>query len=144
MMNVKNYVIREMKENDILDVRRLWSKTGFELTYSDEPEELKRMLKHNPGLCLVAIKKRTIIGVVLGGFDGRRGWVHHLAIDPIFQKKGVGTKLMTELTKRFNEKKVVKIKLEYFREKTEVDNFYKKLGWEKRDELVTMSLTLEK
>ena len=136
--------IRDMTINDYENVIALWKKAGIHLGYSDTKPEIKRMLDHNPGLCLVLINKQTnkIIGAVLGGFDGRRGWVHHLAVDPEYQKQGLGKMIMDELTKRFKEKKVVKLKLEVLRENSGVITFYKKLGWDLRDEIITMSLTL--
>ena len=103
-----------MKQEDLDEVRCLWVETGFKLSYSDSISELNRMLKNNPGLCLVfeQLNNKKIIGAVLGGFDGRRGWVHHLAISISHQRKGYGRKMMIELTRRFSERGVAKIKLE--------------------------------
>ncbi|MFW9994396.1 MAG: GNAT family N-acetyltransferase [Candidatus Odinarchaeota archaeon] len=138
------FSIRTMEVRDITAVRRLWEKAGFELTKSDEPDELRRMLDHNPGLCLVAAENRSeiIVGAVLGGFDGRRGWVHHLAVDPAFRRRKIGTLLMNELTRRFKEKKVVKIKLEIVNGNEQVIEFYSQIGWNLRKELLTMSMGL--
>ena len=135
--------IREMTEKDLPIVRELWKEAGIELTLSDTIPELKRMLDHNPGLCLVAVdQKNDIISAVLGGFDGRRGWVHHLAVRPSYQKKGIGKWMMEKLTECFRQKQVVKIKLEVLKTNINVVNFYKRLNWDFRDDLVTMSLTL--
>ncbi len=140
------FKIREMTLQDYKNVISVWKKAGIHLSYSDTKPEFKRMLEHNPGLCLVLedAEKRQIIGAVLGGFDGRRGWIHHLAIDPNYQRQGFGKMLMDELTRRFKDKKIVKIKLEIVRDNAEVIEFYKKLGWELREEIITMSLTLFK
>ncbi len=141
----KEYRIREMNINDHTAVVELWKKTGLSLGLSDTKAEVRRMIEHNPGLCLVLEhlpSNGTIIGAVLGGFDGRRGWVHHLAIDPAFQGKGLGKKMMDELTKRFEARNVVKIKLEVLQNNKDVIAFYQRLGWDLRPELITMSLTL--
>ncbi len=137
--------IREMTINDYEDVIRLWHRAGLSLGLSDTKPEIKRMLDHNPELCLVmetTTEKKRIIGAVLGGFDGRRGWVHHLAIDPDFQGRGLGRKMMDELINRFKKMKVVKVKLEVHESNVGVIEFYQSLGWDLRTELITMSLTL--
>ena len=105
------------------------------------------MLQHNPNLCLVlelSNDEKKIIGAVLGGFDGRRGWIHHLAINPLYQNKGIGTIIMNELTKRFDNMGVAKLKLEILEKNKKVIEFYKKIGWDLRNDLKTMSLTLKR
>ena len=158
MNDSMNIRIRDMQVQDIPKVRNLWQSVNIELTYSDKYEELERMIKHNPSLCLVLIKQgkdkksrkekeekeeEDIIGAVLGGFDGRRGWIHHLAVNPIYQRKNYGNIIMHELLQRFKDMGVVKLKLEVFRSNSGVINFYKKLGWDHRTDLTTMSFTLK-
>lgn len=134
--------IRQMNVEDIPIIRKLWLNVGFELSYSDKPEEVKRMIQHNPDLCLVMMKNGQIVASLLGGFDGRRGWIHHLAVRPEFQKKKYGTILMHDITRRFKEMKVGKIKVEILETNINVIKFYKSLGWTLRKDLSTMSLTL--
>ncbi|MHA2364681.1 MAG: GNAT family N-acetyltransferase [Candidatus Hodarchaeales archaeon] len=132
-----------MATEDIPEVRNLWLKVGFVLSFSDTIPEVKRMLSHNPDLCLVGyLKDNKIIAAVLGGFDGRRGWVHHLAVHPDMRRLGYGKKIMSELTNRFKKMKIAKIKLEILDVDIDVLHFYKKIGWDVRPELTTMSLTL--
>jgi ribosomal protein S18 acetylase RimI-like enzyme len=138
--------IREMTDTDLSKVQLLWKEVGFNLSFSDTIPELKKMLKHNPNLCLVlelSNGERKIIGAVLGGFDGRRGWIHHLAINPLYQNKGIGMKIMNELTQRFENMGIAKLKLEILVINEKVIEFYKKLGWDLRKDLTTMSLTLK-
>ncbi|MEJ2296249.1 MAG: GNAT family N-acetyltransferase [Candidatus Lokiarchaeota archaeon] len=75
----------------------------------------------------------------MGGYDGRRGYVHHLAVDPDFQHQGYGRELMDELISRFKVMRVHKIHLFIEKYNLPVVEFYKKLGWEVRDDLVMMS-----
>ncbi|MHA1168016.1 MAG: GNAT family N-acetyltransferase [Candidatus Hodarchaeales archaeon] len=142
MDRISGYRIRKMEAGDFTEIRDLWEKCGIKLAKSDEPAELKRMLDHNPGLCFVTIRESdgTIVGAVLGGFDGRRGWVHHLAVDPQEQRKKLGSLMMAELTNQFKRMKVVRIKLEIYKDNLELIEFYKKLGWNPREQLFTMSL----
>ena len=140
------FLIREMEERDIPKVQDLWRAVNIELTYSDKYEELAKMIKHNPGLCLVLedTLKNEILGAVLGGFDGRRGWIHHLAIHPSIQGKKYGSLMMDKLIIIFQERNTVKLKLEVLNSNKGIIDFYKKLGWDHRTDLSTMSLTLKK
>ena len=79
------------------DVVDIWKKTGISITSSDTKDQLNVMLDRNPDLCLIAKVDEKVIGIVMGGFDGRRGYVHHLAIHPEYQKKGYGKMLIDEL-----------------------------------------------
>jgi len=139
------FVIRKMEEKDLPNVKDLWRAVNIELTYSDKHEELVKMIKYNPGLCLVLkdTLNQDILGAVLGGFDGRRGWIHHLAIHPSIQGKKYGSLMMDELLQRFKKRNVVKLKIEIFKSNKKVIDFYKKLGWDHRTDLSTMSLTLK-
>ena len=136
--------IREMLVDDISAVHYLWRAVGFEFSASDEPEEIERMIKRNPNTCLILEAKDVMVGSVLGGFDGRRGWVHHLSIHPEYQHKGFGRKLMEELTDRFKKMGIKKIKLEILDHNPDLIGFYESIGWKNRTELATMSMTLGK
>ncbi len=132
--------IREMIIQDYEAVCQLWESTKtIELTKSDELIEIKRMLERNPNTCLVGEEGGRIIGVVLGGFDGRRGFVHHLAIHPEIQRKGYGIRLVHELERRFIEMGVVKVHLFVNTNNLQAVGFYEKVGYKLRDDFVTMS-----
>lgn len=120
-------------------VVELWKKAGIEVGSSDTKEEIAGVLNRNPDLFLIGKEDGKIVAVVIGAFDGRRGYVHHLAVDLDYQKRGYGKIIMDELIERFRKKKVHKIHL--FIEKTnpEVVDFYSNLGWNVRDDLIMMS-----
>jgi len=126
------------------DVVNIWKKTGISVTSSDTKKELNVMFNRNPDLCLIARINEIIIGVVMGGFDGRRGYVHHLSIDPEYQRKGYGKLLMDELIERFQKKRVHKVHLFIEKHNKDVIAFYRKLGWEIRNDLVMMSFIPDK
>jgi ribosomal protein S18 acetylase RimI-like enzyme len=133
-MKIENFMLENYK-----DVLSLWKKTEITITSSDSEKEVERMWRQNPDLFLIGKVDEHVIGVVMGGFDGRRGYVHHLAVDPNYQKKGYGKKLMNELMARFDQKRVHKVHLFIEKRNNEVINFYRKLGWEIRDDLIMMS-----
>ncbi|MFX0031532.1 MAG: GNAT family N-acetyltransferase [Candidatus Hodarchaeota archaeon] len=138
-MEIEKFTI-ENYENIV----QLWKKVDLSITSSDSKEEIERMIKKNPNLSLISKIGGKIVGVVMGGFDGRRGYVHHLAIDPKYQKKGFGRKLMDELMERFRQKKVHKVHLFIEKRNKDVITFYQKLGWEMRNDLVMMSFVPDK
>lgn len=133
-MKIEKFTI-ENYENIV----QLWKKTDLTITSSDSREQVERMLKLNPEFFLISKIDEKVIGVVMGGFDGRRGYVHHLAIDPKYQKKGFGRLLIDELMKKFREKKIHKVHLFIEKRNKDVISFYQKLGWVMRNDLVMMS-----
>lgn len=134
--------IRTMAEKDFDAVRTIWAKSGIELSASDEHKELLKMITRNPQYCFVLEHDNSLIGAVLGGFDGRRGWIHHLAVLPEYQKKGFGKMLLNEVITAFENDKIVKIKLEVLESNKRVLDFYEQQGWDLRPEITTMSMNL--
>jgi ribosomal protein S18 acetylase RimI-like enzyme len=138
-MEVENFNIEYY--NEVID---LWKKTGISVGSSDKVEEIKIMLNKNPSLFLIGKINDNVIAVVMGGFDGRRGYVHHLAVDPNYQKKGYGKILMDRLMEKFRQMGVHKLHLFIEKYNKEIINFYLKLGWQIRDDLIMMSIVPNK
>lgn len=134
--------IREMTIKDYDQVHKLWENTGIVMKRSDRKEEIDRMIKRNPYTCLVGLKDSEIISVVMGGFDGRRGYVHHLAVKPSYQNNGYGRQMMDELVNRFRELKVIKIHLFVEENNKKVKEFYDNIGFKKRTDLSDFSKKL--
>jgi len=84
-MKIENYTMKLYDK-----VIELWRKAGISVSSSDTKEELEKMHQRNPQLFLLGVLKEKIMGVVMGGYDGRRRYIHHLAIDPKYQEKGYG------------------------------------------------------
>ncbi len=125
------------------DVYKLWKNSGLSLGSSDTKDQVERLREMNPDLFLVGIKENEIIAVVVGAFDGRRGYVHHLAVDSHHRRKGYGRKMMEELHKLFSEKNIIKVHLFVEVEDEGGIEFYKKIGWHVRDDLEMMSFVPE-
>ena len=117
----------------------LWIKSGISVGSTDTREELERMLQRNPNIFLIGKINNSVIGVVMGGFDGRRGYVHHLTIDPDYQRRGYGKIIMADLIEKFRKIGVHKIHLFIEKYNKDVVEFYRNLGWEIRDDLIMMS-----
>lgn len=126
------------------EVVQLWSGAGISVGSSDSKEEVEKMLECNPDLFLIGKINNEICAVVMGGFDGRRGYVHHLAVDSVYQKRGYGKIMMDELNKEFLRLGVHKVHLFVEKRSREVVNFYNNLGWEIREDLIMMSYIPDK
>ncbi|MGD9932764.1 MAG: tRNA (guanosine(37)-N1)-methyltransferase TrmD [Dehalococcoidia bacterium] len=116
---------------DLDAVLALWRRAGpgVKLGPSDEPAEIARKLTRDPDLFLVAASGRRIAGAVLGGWDGRRGHVYHLAVDAPFRSRKIATALMGELETRLRLKGCSRMNLVIRQEAASVVPFYERLGW---------------
>ena len=132
-------IIKQFTMEMYQDVYQLWEKTKLTLGKSDTEKEVQRALDYSKDLFIVGIIQEKIVAVVLGAFDGRRGYVHHLAVDPEYQRNGLGKQMMEELHRKFKEKGIVKVHLFIEVDNEGVIEFYKKLGWHIRDDLEMMS-----
>ncbi len=128
-------LIREFKLDDYDTVYALWenSKPGVGIGRSDTREEIAKKLQRDPDLFIVAVDEGRIIGTVIGGYDGRRGIIYHLAVDQTYRGNGIGKLLMAEIEKRLAAKGCLKSYLLVTRENTDVIEFYNRLGWETMD-----------
>jgi ribosomal protein S18 acetylase RimI-like enzyme len=128
--------------NDYDAIVDLWHRVGFKLSQADERESIARFLDRNPGLCLVMRENKRIVATILGGDDGRRGYIHHLAVDPKYQKRGLGRQLFQELIQRFRARGLTKVHGFILQTNRQVVDFYKKFGATLRDDIIMMSLDL--
>lgn len=134
--------IRNMKIEDYYEVYKLWQKCCISLGKSDSKEEIQKFIFMNPETSMVGTIDNKIIGCVLGGYDGRRGLIHHLAVHPDYQGNDYGTILMECLENKFKEKGVVKMSFWVQNSNIGVVDFYEKLGYELRKDIVTISKVL--
>ena len=131
-------LIREFRfPEDYPAIFKLWSEagSGIHLRKSDEPDEIAKKLKRDADLFLLAEIEGQIVGSVLGGFDGRRGMVYHLAVAEAFRQRGIGADLMEELEKRLREKGCIRYYLLVTKDNTTAVRFYENLGWKQMDDL---------
>ncbi len=131
---IRNFIFPD----DYDAVYQLWSHAGqgIHLRKSDEPEEIQKKLTRDPDLFLLAEDDGNIVGAVLGGFDGRRGLMYHLAVSDTHRKQGIGGMLVAELERRLREKGCVKYYLLVTRDNEEAIHFYEQRGWKKMEEFI--------
>ncbi len=132
--------IREMTIEDYEDVYTLWDASeGIGLSDADSKEGIKRFLKRNPMLSFVAMDKGEIVGAALCGHDGRRGYIHHLAVIPSHRREGIGRSLVGRCMYALMRIGIGKCHLFVFGENQEAIDFWETLGYSQRVELVMMS-----
>jgi len=134
-----NVTIRHYREEDYDAVCTLWVACGLEVDDpADSREGMARFQARNPEFCLVAEREGHICGTVMGGFDGRRVWVHHLAVAPEWQGRGLGRRLMAELEQRVLAAGIPALNLFVAEDHQGVVAFYRHLGYEELEGLTTM------
>lgn len=114
-------------------VVQLWDSAGegIRLQRSDQPEEIQKKIARDPDLFLVACDAGKIIGTVIGGFDGRRGTIYHLAVEPEYRRKGLATRLMAEVESLLKAKGCIRCYLFVTPKNQLAMQFYSDLGWER-------------
>jgi ribosomal protein S18 acetylase RimI-like enzyme len=132
--------LREMTIDDYQSVYAVWEGSeGIGLSDADSKEGIKRFLARNPGLSFIALDNDQIVGAALCGHDGRRGYIHHLAVVKSHRKLGIGRSLVSRCVFALMQIGIAKCHLFVFGENQEAINFWKKVGWTQRVELMMMS-----
>jgi ribosomal protein S18 acetylase RimI-like enzyme len=133
--------IRELSQSDYPAVHALWTESeGVGLSLSDSPAYIERFLSRNPGLSLVAHEDGDLVGAVLCGHDGRRGYIYHLVVKGSHQQKGIGRLLTQGCLERLRMIGIAKCHLFIFTNNQEAVTFWRKIGWTQRQELFIMSI----
>ena len=137
-------LLREFRMNDYPAVLALWQNagTGITLRPSDETAEVSRKLERDPDLFLVAEESCDIIGVIMGAWDGRRGWLHHLAVEGAHRGRGIATALIAAVEERLSAKGCLKVNLLVDARNTRARELYARLGYAEMRGFVAMGKEL--
>ncbi|KJY70144.1 GCN5 family acetyltransferase [Vibrio coralliilyticus] len=128
--------IRPMAIEDYDAVIRLWLQTeGISVRDADSRENIALYLDRNPDLSFVAISEGNIIGAVLVGTDGRRGYLQHLAVLPQFRGQRIGYQLISQSINALANIGIPKTHLFVYDDNLNAQKFYEKLGWFPRDNI---------
>lgn len=115
---------------------------GVSLSRSDSSEEIRKKLTRDPDLFLVAEEDGQIIGTVVGGYDGRRGLIYHLAVAASYRGRGIGSRLMDEIESRLRDKGCLRCYLLVTTDNPEAMEYYKERDWERMDYVVPFAKNL--
>ena len=92
--------IRDLRRSDGDELRALWRACGIRDRPGDDDESLAAMASRNPGLCIVGREGDRVVASALAGFDGRRGWLYHVATHPEVRHRGIATRLVRTIEDR--------------------------------------------
>ena len=96
---MNKFIIKIFKDKNRNQVIDLWRKCNLIKPWNDPNQDIDRKLKVNDNLFLIVELNNTLIGSVMAGYDGHRGSVYYLSVDPKYQNKGIGKMLMREIEK---------------------------------------------
>jgi len=134
---------REMKIDDYKDVITLWQASeGVRLRDADSREGIEKYLKRNSGLSFVCENKGQIVGTIMSGHDGKRGYVQHLAVAQQFNGKGVGSELIDFCLSSLKAEGIVKSHIHVLVNNKLAQSFWVNRGWQERIDLKVYSHTM--
>jgi len=121
--------LRGFQADDTDAVIALWERCGLTRPWNDPRKDIARKLRVNPELFLVAEQAGSIIGTVMAGYEGHRGWINYLGVDPAHQRQGIGRLLMSAAEEKLQTCGCSKINLQVRSTNAAVINFYQALGY---------------
>lgn len=124
------YEIRSYQEKDRRGLLSLWTEIfPASSPHNDPATSLDKKLRTDPDLLLVSVIDDKVIGSVMGGFDGHRGWIYSLAVSPSLRRKGMASALMAAIEAKLRERGCLKVNLQVLSSNHEVVALYKELGF---------------
>lgn len=130
-------MVRKMVIGDYEKVYNLWAHTaGMGLNTTDDSKEgIARYLARNPNTCFVAELEGELIGVIMSGHDGRRGFIYHTAVKEEVRQQGIGEKLVRSELAALEQEGIHKVALVVFGKNKTGNLFWEKMGFTVRDDL---------
>lgn len=133
-------VLRPFRISDYDAALALWQACeGIGLSAADERRAIAGYLRRNPRLSFVAYRGERLVGAVLCGHDGRRGFIHHLAVAADCRRQGLGQALVAHCLAALQARGIDKCHLSVMAANAEALAFWRRIGWEQRFDLVILS-----
>lgn len=131
---MEKYIIRTMTIRDYDEVFQMWKETeGMGLRSLDDSQEgISLFLKRNPETCYVALDDQKIIGAILCGHDGRRGYIYHTVVKDSYRNRGIGTALTKAAAAALQKEGITRVCLNVMKTNRMGKAFWEKLGWEQK------------
>ena len=130
------YKLRPYSDKDQENVIKLWKACNLTRPWNDPIKDINRKIENGGNIFLVLSNKNSIIGTVMGGYDGHRGVVNYLGVHPKFRGKGYGKILMKEVEKKLKELGCPKINLLVRSDNLAIGDFYKQLCYNRQDDVI--------
>ena len=136
--------VRLLSIEDYDEVYQLWTNTkGMGMrSLDDSYEGIEKFLKRNPTTNFVAHVRNKIVGVILCGHDGRRGYIYHTAVNPDYRRNRVGQSLVNAALKALKEEEINKVALVVFSSNDLGNKFWQSLKFQERDDLIYRNLSI--
>lgn len=130
--------IRKMVIEDYEEIYDLWLNVpGMGLNTTDDSKEgIEKYLNRNSDTCFVAVNNNEIVGVIMSGHDGRRGYIHHTAVKVSQQNRGTGSALVDAALEALRREGINKVALVVFEKNSIGNEFWEKRGFTSRGDLV--------
>jgi len=134
---------RPLADSDIESARQFWQEVpGLGLSSADGPGQLSRFLSRNPGLSWACFSDGQMIGTVLSGHDGRRGFLYHLAVSEAFRGRGISSELLHRALKGLADSEIEKVHVFVLAENSCGLAFWAaaaRYGWSRREDVLVFS-----
>lgn len=134
--------IRPFEDADEEAVVALWESSGLLSPWNDPRKDIARKRKVQRDLFLVGTIDGNVVATVMGGYDGHRGWINFLAVDPDRRLRGLGREMMDDVRRRLEGLGCSKINLQIRRDNPGARAFYVRLGYVE-DSVVSLGIRLE-
>jgi ribosomal protein S18 acetylase RimI-like enzyme len=134
--------IRAFRTEDEEATVALWRRCGLVRGSNDPHKDIQRKLKVRPELFLVGVIEGRVVASAMAGYEGHRGWLNYVAVDPSHQRAGLATLLVQEAERRLAQAGCPKINLQVRTSNESAVVFWKRLGYSV-DDVVSMGKRLE-
>jgi len=125
-------------------VLALWQQCeGVGLSEADSRETIQAYLVRNPGMSFIATDDGLVVGAVLCGHDGRRGYIHHLAVHPRSRRHSLGRRLVEQCLRALQDAGIQKCHIFIFNQNEGGIAFWKSVGWTPRNDISVISKSIE-
>lgn len=123
------------------EIYSIWcSIPGIGLSNADSRKSIEKYLKRNPNMSFSCYDGNKIVGTILCGHDGRRGYIHHTCVLPEYRGENIGKKLVEKALQVLKNEGIDKCHLFVFCDNDMGKNFWNRLGWKKRSDLLVYSM----
>jgi ribosomal protein S18 acetylase RimI-like enzyme len=119
----------------------LWRECNLVVPQNDPATDIQRKLDFQPKLFLIALLDAQLIGSVMAGYEGHRGWLNYLAISPKHQRQGYGEKLVNKAIEELRKMGCLKLNIQVRKSNISAIEFYKRIGF-KEDNVVSLGKKL--
>ena len=145
MSEIMNLNVRPMTTDDYDEVFAMWQiTTKRALSDADSRENIAFYLKRNPEMSQVAVAHGKIVGTVLCGHDGRRGFIHHMAVAEEYRRHNIAKRMALTALEALVNDGIKKTHIFCYTNNNLGQSFWTALGWQKRDDVFVFSFTNDK